>query len=67
MKYIFKYASDKELIEKFERSKLDLYWLEYQTENTSGQPYSHYLSQWKKEDEYCRELSRELKKRGLIQ
>lgn len=67
MKYIFKYTPDKELIEKYERSKLDLYWLEYQTGNTTGQPYNHYLKQWKEEGQLNKCLEDELRKRGLIQ
>lgn len=64
---MFRFASSEELLEKFRRSKIDLFWLEKQAEESTGQPHAVYTQQWEKEFEYHNELEEELRKRGLVQ
>lgn len=63
----FRFTSNEELIKKFERSKLDLYWLEWQIENSTGQPHCEYTRTWEKEDKDHTEMQEELRLRGLVQ
>jgi hypothetical protein len=66
MKYKLETVSDVELMAMFEKSKTDIYWLEYDCGRSQGQPLEVYRQQLQIEINYCEQLSEEMTKRGLL-
>jgi hypothetical protein len=66
MKYKFESSDNEELAAMFEKSKHDIYWLEYDCGRSQGQPLEVYKQQLQIERKYCAQLSEEMENRGLL-